>query len=86
MRSFAGVLSRKDDDLTDGGVPPGGAASDLDELLDAAISQENTEQINIRISRALKALLTRLARERATEASTLGRIWLAERIRQEIRK
>jgi hypothetical protein len=60
--------------------------SDLDELLDAAISQENTEQINIRIPVALKVLLTKLARERATEASTLGRIWLAERIRQELRK
>ena len=33
MRSFAGALNWKGDDLTDGGVPTGGAASDLDELL-----------------------------------------------------
>src|SRR5438874_123744 len=60
--------------------------SDLDELLDATLSQENTEQINIRIPLGLKVLLTKLAKERATEASTLGRIWLAERIRKELSK
>lgn len=57
--------------------------SDLDELLQEALFQENTTQLNIRIPPAMKAMLTKLARERTTDASTLGRIWLAERIRKE---
>lgn len=60
--------------------------SDLDELLEKALSQENTEQLNMRIPLAMKTLLTKLAKERTTDATTLGRIWLAERIRQEVRK
>lgn len=60
--------------------------SDLDELLEKALSQQNTEQLNMRIPVAMKALLTRMAKERTTDATTLGRIWLAERIRQELRK
>ena len=58
--------------------------SDLDELLLDALFQENKAQLNMRIPPAMKALLTKLARERTTDATTLGRIWLAERIRKEL--
>ena len=57
--------------------------SDLEALLDEALLQENTAQLNMRIPRAMKAVLARLARERTTDATTLARIWLAERLRQE---
>jgi hypothetical protein len=33
----------------------------------------------------MKAVLSRLARQRTTDATTLARIWLAERLRQEIK-
>jgi hypothetical protein len=58
--------------------------SDLNELLLEALFQENKAQLNMRIPPAMKALLTKLARERTTDATTLGRIWLAERIRKEL--
>jgi hypothetical protein len=57
--------------------------SDLEALLDEALLQGNTTQLNMRIPRAMKAVLTRLAKERTTDATTLARIWLAERVRQE---
>jgi len=58
--------------------------SDLDDLLQEALFQGNKAQLNMRIPPAMKALLTKLARERTTDATTLGRIWLAERIRKEL--
>ncbi len=58
--------------------------SDLDELLQEALFQGNKAQLNMRIPPAMKALLTKLAQERTTDATTLGRIWLAERIRKEV--
>lgn len=58
--------------------------SDLDELLQEALFQGNKAQLNMRIPPAMKALLSKLARERTTDATTLGRIWLAERIRKEL--
>ncbi len=58
--------------------------SDLDELLQEALFQENKAQLNMRIPPAMKALLTKLAKDRTTDATTLGRIWLAERIRKEV--
>ncbi len=58
--------------------------SDLNELLLEALFQENKAQLNMRIPPAMKALLSKLARERTTDATTLGRIWLAERIRKEL--
>ena len=62
-----------------------GDHSDLEELLESAILEENTAQLNMRIPVAMKFVLMRLARERTTDATTLGRIWLAERIRQELK-
>ena len=59
---------------------------DLDELLQEALFQGNRAQLNMRIPPAMKALLTKLARERTTDATTLGRIWLAERIQKELSK
>ena len=59
--------------------------SDLDALLEDALRQANTAQLNMRIPQAMKVLLTRLARERTTDATTLARIWLAERLREEVR-
>ncbi|MEW6296216.1 MAG: hypothetical protein AB1671_00535 [Thermodesulfobacteriota bacterium] len=59
--------------------------SDLDQLLQEAVVQGNTAQLNMRIPPAMKALLSRLARQRTTDATTLARIWLAERLRQELK-
>lgn len=58
--------------------------SDLDLILQEALFQGNTAQLNMRIPPAMKAVLSRLARQRTTDATTLARIWLAERLRQEI--
>jgi hypothetical protein len=58
--------------------------SDLNELLQDALFEGNKAQLNMRIPPAMKALLTKLAKERTTDATTLGRIWLAERIRKEV--
>lgn len=59
--------------------------SDLDRALQEALFQENTAQLNMRIPPAMKAVLSRLARERTTDATTLARIWLAERLQQELK-
>lgn len=58
---------------------------DLDQLLHDAVHQDNTAQFNLRIPPAMKAVLGRLARERTTDATTLARIWLAERLHHEIK-
>lgn len=59
--------------------------SDLDRILQEALFQENTAQLNMRIPPAMKAALSRLARQRTTDATTLARIWLAERLQQELK-
>jgi hypothetical protein len=58
---------------------------DLDLALEESVLEGNQAQLNMRIPRAMKTLLTRLARERTTDATTLARIWLAERLRLELR-
>src|SRR5207249_4363008 len=57
---------------------------DLDRLLKAAVFEDNTAQLNMRLPPAMKALLANLARQRTLDATTLARMWLAERIRAEI--
>ncbi len=59
--------------------------SDLDQVLQEALFQENTAQLNMRIPPAMKAVLSRLARQRTTDATTLARIWLAERLKEELK-
>ena len=59
--------------------------SDLDQMLQEALYQGNTTQLNMRIPPAMKAALSRLARQRTTDATTLARIWLAERLQQELK-
>ena len=59
--------------------------SDLDEALREAIFQDNTAQLNMRLPPAMKAVLSQLARKRTTDATTLARIWLAERLEQELK-
>jgi hypothetical protein len=59
--------------------------SDLDEFLREAIFQDNTAQLNMRLPPAMKAVLSKLARQRTTDATTLARIWLAERLEQELK-
>ena len=59
--------------------------SDLDEALREAIFQENTAQLNMRLPPAMKAVLSKLARQRTTDATTLARIWLAERLERELK-
>ena len=58
--------------------------SDLDRLLQQALLEDNTAQLNMRIPPAMKAVLSRLARQRTVDATTLARIWLAERLQQEL--
>ena len=53
--------------------------------LHEAIFQDNTAQLNMRLPPAMKAVLSKLARERTTDATTLARIWLAERLEQELK-
>ena len=59
--------------------------TDLDALLHEAIFQDNTAQLNMRLPPAMKAVLSKLARERTTDATTLARIWLAERLERELK-
>jgi len=62
-----------------------GDHTDLDELLHEAIFQDNTAQLNMRLPPAMKAVLSKLARQRTTDATTLARIWLAERLERELK-
>lgn len=59
--------------------------SDLDEVLREAIFQDNTAQLNMRLPPAMKAVLSKLARQRTADAATLARIWLAERLQRELK-
>ena len=59
--------------------------SDLDRILEEAVFQDNTAQLNMRIPPAMKAALSRLARERTTDATTLARMWLAKRLKRELK-
>ncbi len=58
---------------------------DLDALLEVALRQRNTAQLTMRIPPAMKAALGRLARERTTDVTALARMWLAERLQQELK-
>ena len=57
--------------------------SDLNQILRDAIFQGNTAQLNMRLPPAMKAVLSKLARQRTTDATTLARIWLAERLERD---
>jgi hypothetical protein len=59
--------------------------SDLNQVLRDAIFQDNTAQLNMRLPPAMKAVLSKLARQRTTDATTLARIWLAERLERELK-
>ena len=59
--------------------------SDLDQVLRNTIYQDNTAQLNMRLPPAMKAVLSKLARQRTTDATTLARIWLAERLERELK-
>lgn len=59
--------------------------SDLDRVLQEALFEDNTAQLNMRIPPAMKAVLSKLARQRTTDATTLARIWLAERLKRELK-
>lgn len=60
--------------------------SDLDALLAQALEGDNTVQLDLRMPPAMKAILTRWAQERGMDAASLARSWLAERIRQGLKK
>jgi hypothetical protein len=51
--------------------------TDLDAVLHEAIFQDNTAQLKMRLPSTVKAVLSKLARERTTAATILARIWLA---------
>jgi hypothetical protein len=59
--------------------------SDLDQVLRDAIFEDNTAQLNMRLPPAMKAMLSKLARQRTTDATTLARSWLAERLERELK-
>ena len=59
--------------------------TDLDRILEEAVFQDNTAQLNMRLPPAMKAALSRIARERTTDATTLARMWLAERLKRELK-
>jgi hypothetical protein len=59
--------------------------SDLDRLLQEALFQDNTAQLNMQLPPAMKAILKKLARQRTTDATTLARLWIAERLQQELK-
>jgi len=59
--------------------------ADLDAVLYEGIFQDNTAQLNMRLPPAMKAVLSELARKRTTDATTLARIWLAERLERELK-
>ena len=59
--------------------------SDLNEVLREAIFQDNSAQLNMRLPPAMKAVLSKLVRQRTTDATTLARIWLAERLERELK-
>jgi predicted transcriptional regulator len=54
-------------------------------VLRKAIFQDNTAQLNMRLPPAMKAVLSKLARQRTTDATTLARTWLAERLKRELK-
>jgi hypothetical protein len=59
--------------------------SDLDRALQEAIFQDNTAQLNMRLPPAMKAVISKLAHQRTTDTTTLARIWLVERLEQELK-
>jgi hypothetical protein len=59
--------------------------SDIDRLLQEALFQKNTTPLSVRVPPAMKAALSKLARQRTTDAATLVRIWIAERLQQELK-
>ncbi len=59
--------------------------SDMEQVLREAIFQDNTAQLTMRLPPAMKAVLSTLARQRTTDATTLARIWLAERLEKELK-
>ena len=59
--------------------------SDLDRLLQEALFQDNTAQLSMHLPPAMKAVLKKLARQRTTDATTLARLWIAERLQQELK-
>jgi len=57
--------------------------SDLEELLQHYLSEPNDAQLNIRLPHSAKAMLKRIARQKTLDASTLARLWIVERLREE---
>lgn len=58
---------------------------DLERLLQQYLSEPSQAQLNIRLPRSVKAMLTRIARRKTVDTSTLARIWIIERLRAEAR-
>jgi elongation factor P--beta-lysine ligase len=59
--------------------------ADLEELLQNYLREPNDAQRSIHLPRSAKEVLKRLARRKTLEASTLARLWIIERLRQEIK-
>ena len=59
--------------------------SDMEQVLREAVFQDNTAQLTMRLPPAMKAVLSSLARQRTTDATTLARIWLAELLEKELK-
>ena len=59
--------------------------SNLGRALQEAILQDNTAQLKMRLPRAMKAVRSKLARQRTTDATTLAPIRRAERLERELK-
>ncbi len=59
---------------------------DLDRMLREYWSQPHTKQLNIRIPRAAKSMIERLAKRKTVEVSTLVRMWVIDSMRREAAK
>ena len=60
--------------------------ADLDRMLLEYWNQPNTKQLNIRIPKAAKSMIERLAKRKTVEVSTLVRMWVIDSMRREASK
>ncbi|NOT55356.1 MAG: hypothetical protein HOP18_12180 [Deltaproteobacteria bacterium] len=59
--------------------------SEIVEMHEPSQREDRTTELTLRLPSAMKAALQKLARRRTTNATTLARLWIAERLRQELK-
>lgn len=58
--------------------------SEVVEIHEGQSDKKQTAQLTLRVPSSMKAAIQSLAKQRTTNATTLARTWLAERLRQEL--